>query len=55
MVEGAQHLLQADGKYLAMKGIYPELELQAIAKPYKVQPIHWPGNLEERHLVIISQ
>ncbi|CAA0081485.1 Ribosomal RNA small subunit methyltransferase G [BD1-7 clade bacterium] len=55
MVVGSEHLLSATGVYLAMKGIWPEMELQPINKPYKVQPIDWPGNDQERHLVIISQ
>lgn len=55
MVGSTGHLCKADGKYLAMKGQYPEMELQAITKPYKVQAINWPGNQVERHLVIISQ
>lgn len=55
MISGADHLCSAEGNFFAMKGVYPEDELQAISKPYKVEPITWPGNNSERHLVIISQ
>ena len=55
MIQGADHLCAENGHFYAMKGLYPELELQAITKPYKVQAIRWEGNQPERHLVIISQ
>lgn len=55
MVQGANHLCADGGKFFAMKGVYPEDELQAISKPYKVHPIVWKGNDSERHLVVISQ
>lgn len=55
MLKNTQHLCNDDGHYFAMKGQYPESELQAVRKPYKVQPVDWPGNQLERHLVIISQ
>ena len=55
MLDGAGHLCAENGHYYAMKGLYPEMELQAISKPYKVQAITWSGNEVERHLVVISQ
>ena len=60
MLAGCEQLCAENGHFLAMKGQYPEMELQAISKPYKVQAITWPGNQQEgnqveRHLVIISQ
>lgn len=55
MIQGADHLCSKGGYFFAMKGIYPEMELQAISKPYKVIPITWQGNDSDRHLVIISQ
>ncbi len=55
MVKGAEHLCAESGHFFAMKGQYPEMELQAIKKPYKVQAINWPGNELERHLIIISK
>lgn len=55
MINGTDHLCKKEGIFFAMKGQYPQMELQAITKPYKVQTIGWPGNQVERHLVIISQ
>ncbi len=55
MLQGSAHLCAENGHYYAMKGLYPEMELQAISKPYKVQAIHWADDQPERHLVIISQ
>ena len=55
MINDTDHLCKVNGAFFAMKGQYPEMELQAITKPYKVQAIDWPGNQVERHLIIISQ
>lgn len=55
MLIGSEQVCTEDGFYFAMKGLYPEIELQEISKPYKVLPITWPGNESERHLVVISQ
>ena len=55
MISGSEHLCAENGHFYAMKGQYPELELQAITKPYKVQAIDWQENQAERHLIIISQ
>lgn len=55
MLKTTEHLCQEEGHFFAMKGVYPETELQQIKKPYKVQKIDWLDNQVERHLVIISQ
>ena len=55
MLAGSEHFCAASGHFYAMKGQYPESELQEIKKPYKVLPITWPGNHFDRHLIIISQ
>lgn len=55
MLSNTEHLCKEDGYFLAMKGQYPETELQLVKKPYKVQAIRWPESQAERHLVIISQ
>ena len=36
MVQGCKHLLTPKGRFWAMKGIYPQDELSALAKHYKV-------------------
>lgn len=55
MIKNTEHLCDEKGFFFAMKGQYPDTELQQITKPYTVQPIHWPDNQLERHLIIISQ
>lgn len=55
MLNNTEHLCNETGHFYAMKGQYPETELQAITKPYKVQSINWPDNQVERHLIIIKQ
>lgn len=57
MTEGCQHLLREGGSFLAMKGVYPQDELSALAKNYKVSasyPLQVPGEQGERHLLIIT-
>lgn len=54
MIQGSEHLCAADGHFYAMKGVYPESELQEITKNYKVLPIQCPGLHSERHLIVIS-
>ena len=61
MVEGTHHLLSPEGTFLAMKGLYPEDELQAL---YAVRPdiketeshiLSVPGCEAQRHLVMLKQ
>ena len=60
MITGSEHLLSNNGSFFAMKGIYPELEIQRLSslkKPYKVSACHQlfvPGEEGERHLIVIS-
>jgi 16S rRNA (guanine527-N7)-methyltransferase len=55
MLKSTEHLCKETGYFFAMKGQYPDTELQQITKPYNVQAIHWPNKPFERHLVTISQ
>jgi 16S rRNA (guanine527-N7)-methyltransferase len=58
MVEKCSHLLTPGGRFLAMKGKFPQSELSQIAKDYKVDVSHRlrvPGVEAERHLIEISQ
>jgi 16S rRNA (guanine527-N7)-methyltransferase len=51
------HLLVPGGRLLALKGIYPSAELSALPEHYTVeacQPLQVPGEVGERHLVIIQ-
>ena len=57
MVEKTAHLLQINGQFLAMKGIYPTEELSELPTGYKVTAVHQlrvPGLEAERHLVAIA-
>lgn len=56
MLRLTRHLLAPGGQFLAMKGIYPEEELQQIPESYRViacHPLAVPGLPAERHLVCI--
>jgi len=56
-IEEAGHLVDKQGALLAMKGQFPEAELQNIpaAWEYKVETLAVPGLQEARHLVILSK
>lgn len=53
-----QHLISHDGQFLAMKGIYPEQELQAMPENFILLGVHKliiHGLAAERHLVCIRR
>ena len=57
MMAGCRHLLTPEGRFLAMKGVYPTDELEAIKAQYDLQavyPLAVPGLAEQRHLVEIK-
>ena len=54
MVDSCMHLCAVDGRFLAMKGIYPEQELAALGTRCQLVAAHKlqvPGLAEERHLI----
>ena len=54
MVVGCRHLLDGDGRFLAMKGAYPAEELAAVGRQCELKgayPLVVPGLAEQRHLV----
>jgi len=56
-VEASRHLAARDTILLAMKGKYPETELEALPewiRVHSVEKLHVPGLQEDRHLVIMS-
>ena len=58
MVDGSIHLLKPDGYFYAMKGIYPEGEIQQLDDRVTVVDcfaLHVPGEDGERHLVKIKK
>lgn len=57
MVVGTSHLLNLDGRFWAMKGIYPENELSDCEKHAIVDafyPLTIPNMVGERHLLILK-
>ncbi len=57
MLKSAQHLCAPGGRFLAMKGVYPEQELAAIPADYAVSEVaalKVPGLDAARHLAIIT-
>ncbi len=58
MVQGTKHLLDKSGVYLAMKGLYPEIELNELTEQTNGElvesiSLQVPGSDGERHLVIL--
>jgi len=56
MIRYAGHLCAADGRLLAMKGVFPQAELAQMPGGYRVLDVHVlqvPGLEAERHLVEI--
>ncbi len=57
MVHGCRHLLAPGGRLLAMKGVHPAQELEAVRQEcleMTVYPLVVPGLGEQRHLVEIA-
>lgn len=57
-VGGAAHLLAAGGALVAMKGRYPEAELNAVPAGWRVAecaPVQVPGLESERHIVVLRR
>lgn len=58
MLEATQHLTNQHGRFLAMKGIYPEQEIQALPKGFNVLATHKlmiQGLDAQRHLVCLTK
>lgn len=58
MISWCAHLPSPEGRFLALKGQYPELELQSLPAHLaldKVYPLTVPEQEGDRHLVIIKQ
>lgn len=58
MLESTQHFLSLQGQFLAMKGIYPEAEINAISPNFNVIAVHKlviTGLDAERHLVCVTK
>lgn len=58
MLNATQHLICEQGRFLAMKGIYPEKEIQAIPDHFKLLDVHAlkiKGLNADRHLVCVEK
>lgn len=56
-LQSAEHCLQKNGIFLAMKGVYPQQELQEVPERFTihaVHPVQVPGLHEQRHVVEIG-
>lgn len=54
MVNWTKHLIATPGQWLAMKGRFPDTELEALDCPYQVKTYNVPGLDGERCCVIID-
>jgi 16S rRNA (guanine527-N7)-methyltransferase len=57
-IDWSNHLLQQGGRYIALKGVLPQQEIDRLPpgwKVGKVQPLHVPGLDAERHLIFIER
>ena len=56
MLAATRHLCAPGGRWLAMKGVFPQEELAAIPADFTAQarPLHIPGLEAARHVVIIE-
>ena len=58
MLDNTQHMLNAQGQFLAMKGLYPESELAEISEDFKINAVHpltIVGLTAKRCLVCVSK
>lgn len=56
MIEGCEHLLNPDGHFYAMKGVFPQAELSEVEKHYIVvasHPLTVPGVEGQRCLLVL--
>lgn len=57
-VNWSHHLLQDGGRFLAMKGVSPDQEIERLPEGWEVEdiePLQVPGLHVERHLVVIKK
>jgi len=56
LIDQAAHLLAPDGRFLFMKGVYPQAEVAALPAGWEVAAVHRlaiPGLDAERHLLVV--
>lgn len=58
MLSWCEHLPSDKGRFYALKGLYPQEELDELSENYKtesIEQINVPGIDASRHIVIISK
>ena len=58
MLLQTEHLIEKKGVWLAMKGVYPQVEVDGLANSFqlkKIIPLVIPQLAAERHLLIIKK
>ncbi len=58
LIGQAAHLLAPDGRFLFMKGVYPEAEVAALPADWTIEavrPLTIPGLDAERHLLVVRR
>lgn len=55
MVDSTTHLINDGGIWLAMKGRYPQEELEALKMPFRVETYQLDGNESQRCCIIIEK
>jgi len=50
-----EHLLNANGQWLFMKGVYPATELEQVSQAYVVHKINIPNIAAERHIIVVDK
>jgi len=56
LIDQAAHLLAPDGRFLFMKGVYPQAEVAALPAGWELEAVHRlavPGLDAERHLLVV--
>ena len=53
IMQATKHLLGEKGRWLFMKGTYPQDELSLVAPTYQVHELNVPGVVAKRHLIIV--
>jgi 16S rRNA (guanine527-N7)-methyltransferase len=55
MVDSTHHLINENGMWLAMKGRYPQEELEALKLPFRVETYQLDGNESQRCCILIEK
>jgi 16S rRNA (guanine527-N7)-methyltransferase len=54
MIDWTKHLISDEGLWLAMKGVYPQSELELLAQPWRIENYQLDGIEGERCCVLIE-